>query len=146
MMPDVHLGAVEHVLEWADVESQIGMGEVTDERVQHTVPEHDNAAETEECRGDIKQASIEHDFSPVKSPVPNPVHFLDAVMHLVESPQERYSMKCVVNEPLRKVESYEKHEELKPYRLAAHGAHVKRLAQMRKIEASIERGDCAYGD
>ena len=145
MVPDVHLGAVEQVFERADVESQIGMGEVTDERVQHTVPEHDNA-ETEECRGDIKQASIEHDFSPVKSPVPNPVHFLDAVMHLVESPQERYSMKCVVNEPLRKVESYEKHEELKPYPLAAHGAHVEGLAQMRKIEASIECGHCAYGD
>jgi len=53
MMPDVHLGAIEQVLERADVESQIGMGEVTNERVQHTVPEHDNAAETEECRGDI---------------------------------------------------------------------------------------------
>ena len=82
------------------------MGEVTDERVQHTVPEHYSAAETEECRWDIKQASIEHDLSPVKSPVPNPIHFLDTVMHLMESPKERYSMKCVVNEPLRKVENF----------------------------------------
>lgn len=110
VVPEVHVWPVDYVLQRAQADFEVGVGEVADGGVEDAVGEHGFHAKATEGGKGIEEDTVDDDLEAVKAPVADPVHLDDAVVDFVDPPEEGDAVEEVVDTPLREVED-EKHDE-----------------------------------
>ena len=120
VMPDVHYGVVKDILQWPVAPVEVGMIEVAngDGRVKYdvcllwrkTTNKHD---------GNVLHGGVKDIFHPVVTQVSRKAHLFYRMMHFVKIPEEFESVQHAVSEPLHKICSHKKDNQLEcPVHLA----------------------------
>lgn len=112
VVPEVHVGVVDEVLEGSEGDVEVGVGEVADGGVEDAVGEHGFGGEAGEGGEGVEEGAVEDDFEAVEAPVGEPVHVGGAVVDLVDAPEEGDAVEEVVDGPLGEIEEEEEGEEL----------------------------------
>ena len=134
MVPEVHYGVIEEVL-------QRPVGDVDVRMVQ--VPDSDGDVEHDEGLGrgkaadehdsDVLHGCVEHVLHPVVAQVRREAHLFHTMVDLVEAPKEFIPVQHHMGEPLNEVRCDEEDQQLCP---AGHGAQVQ---QMHLLDGGAEQ-------
>lgn len=89
MMPDVHLGIIKDVFQWAEWNAQIGMIEVTDDDGEDMHDDELIDAKADECEWKVLDDFINHIFHPVIAQVCSKAHLLHRVVDFMKFPKPR---------------------------------------------------------
>lgn len=120
VMPDMHPWRVHNKSQPLDIYIKIRMIQMPDDDFNQTCIEEQARPKTKKAHRQKQERIIYNDFQPVIPHVSDPVHDLDRVMHLVELPQERHTMKQIVNAVFQKILNQQEEYELNPERPVAH--------------------------
>jgi len=115
-VPDVQPRRIQQIAKDSPVQIQIRVIQVTDDRCEYGNPQDDTGINIQQEQRQVGEAVVDSDLHPVKTHVPDPIEFPNAMVQLVEFPEKWNAMKEIVDEEFQEVFGNEEHDKLQPER------------------------------
>ena len=103
VVPDVHLGMIEEILERAEGHAEVGVVEVPNDGGEEVDDDEVGNAESDECERNVLKDVVDDVFHPVIAEVSGEAHLLDRVVDFVKFPKPGDAMEEAVDIPLNEI-------------------------------------------